>query len=200
MKQAFTLVLAAAATFAAASPVQAAKVAPPPPSLPAISPACAVSDVAPTASACVGWYTGNLLGGSQDKRDLAKAALALLGFAWTPNTLVNTIERLSTDTDPSQIYGHTIDFTGVLSGKTVIGIHRGGANNGTQGTAFFLWNNIAKTDKITLNLGGLSNSTLFLTTFSVVPEPATWMLMIAGVGLVGWQLRRRRQTVKVSYA
>lgn len=33
-----------------------------------------------------------------------------------------------------------------------------------------------------------------------VPEPATWLLMIAGIGLAGWQLRRRNQSVKVTYA
>ena len=27
---------------------------------------------------------------------------------------------------------------------------------------------------------------------SAVPEPATWIMMIAGVGMIGWQLRRRR--------
>lgn len=29
---------------------------------------------------------------------------------------------------------------------------------------------------------------------SVVPEPATWIMMIAGFGLVGWQLQRRGRT------
>ena len=190
MKRTFTLALAAAATFAAASPAQAALVS--------SGLACNPTQVSPTASACVGWYQGQLLGGSPGMRADAKAALALLGFNWSPNILSNTVQILGS------LSGNTIDFTagsGILSGKTVIGIHRGGANEGgTQSTAFFRWDNLAPTDKITLNLGGLSSSTLYLTTFSVVPEPATWLLMIAGVGLVGWQLRRRRQTVKVSYA
>lgn len=31
-----------------------------------------------------------------------------------------------------------------------------------------------------------------------VPEPATWVMMIAGVGVIGWQLRRRRVTVNAT--
>lgn len=189
MKRTFTLALAAAATFAAASPAQAALVS--------AGLGCTTTQVSPTASACVGWYRGQLLGGSPDKRADAKAALALLGYNWSPNILANTVQILGS------ISGNTIDFTagtGILSGKTVIGIHRGGAGQSDQSTAFFRWDNLAPTDKITLNLRGLSSSTLFITTFSAVPEPTTWLLMIAGVGLVGWQLRRRRQTVKVSYA
>jgi hypothetical protein len=30
---------------------------------------------------------------------------------------------------------------------------------------------------------------------SPVPEPATWVMMIVGVGMIGWQLRRRRVIV-----
>jgi hypothetical protein len=40
-----------------------------------------------------------------------------------------------------------------------------------------------------------------LTTSGAVPEPASWAMMIAGFGLVGGAMRRRRgQTVKVGYA
>ena len=188
MKRNLTLALAAAATFAAASPAQAA--------LTPSGLSCTTTQVSPTATACVGWYAGQLLGGSGPMRQDAKDALALLGFNWTPNTLANTIEIL-----PSLSPGNTIDFTGLLSGDTIIGIHRGAAGDGTKSsTAFFKWSNLTPTDKITLNLGGLSSSTLYLTTFSQVPEPGTWMLMIAGIGLMGWQLRRRRQSVKVTYA
>ena len=35
---------------------------------------------------------------------------------------------------------------------------------------------------------------------AAVPEPATWAMMIAGFGMVGAQMRRRRPKVKVTYA
>ena len=190
MKRNLTFALAAAATFAAASPAQAA--------LTPSGLACTTTQVSPTASACVGWYAGNLLGGSPAMRTDAKAALALLGYNWSPNTLVNTIETVL---PPVGSPAGSIDFTGFLSGTTIIGIHKGaGGTNTGSSTAFFKWTNLSPTDVITLNLNGLSTSTLYITTFSQVPEPGTWMLMIAGIGLMGWQLRRRRQSVKVTYA
>jgi hypothetical protein len=35
---------------------------------------------------------------------------------------------------------------------------------------------------------------------NVVPEPASWAMMIAGFAAVGFAMRRRRQTVRVSFA
>lgn len=34
----------------------------------------------------------------------------------------------------------------------------------------------------------------------VVPEPSTWLMMIMGIGFAGAALRRRRQTVRLSYS
>ncbi len=35
---------------------------------------------------------------------------------------------------------------------------------------------------------------------TAVPEPATWALLLIGFGFVGGAMRRRKQTVQVSYA
>lgn len=190
MKRTITLAFAAAATFAAAAPAQAA-ISP----TPTKTVQCLASQVSPTASTCSGWWAGNLLPEGGPITNQAKYALAQLGFNWDKVTIIQKIDAGNS--------AGIIDFTGILSGKTIIGVHRGG--NGTAGdpgnaTAFFKWDNLAPTDKVQLNLSGLSSQTLYITTFAAVPEPATWLLMIAGVGLVGWQLRRRRQTVKLSYA
>ncbi len=40
-----------------------------------------------------------------------------------------------------------------------------------------------------------ASGTNFFTIASIVPEPSTWALMLAGFGLVGYSLRRRRTTV-----
>ena len=186
MKRTLTLALAAAAaTVAVTSPAQAALTK---------TSDCSASNVSPTASACSGWWSGNLLPESGPITNDAKAALAVLGFNWDKVTI---LQKISAGNDAG-----IIDFTGILSGKTIIGVHRGGnGKNGDPGnsTAFSRWDNLAPTDTVKLNLSGLSSQTLYITTFAAVPEPATWLLMIAGVGLVGWQLRRRRQSVKVSY-
>lgn len=55
----------------------------------------------------------------------------------------------------------------------------------------------------TINVQGLSGGNASYTgtlSFAAVPEPSTWLMMILGVGIAGAALRRRRQTVKVSYA
>lgn len=186
MKRTITFAIAAAAaTFAVASPAQAALTK---------TNDCKLTDVSPNATACRGWFSGNLLaegGGKKNeamKTDIAAELLAL-GFVWDKVTIIQKIDGGGGS--------NIIDFAGLLSGKTIIGVHRGGFAGGGE-TAFFAWNNLDKQDKITLNLSGLSGHTLYV--MGVVPEPSTWLLMIAGVGLVGWQLRRRRQTVKVSYA
>jgi len=187
MKRTFTLALAAAATFAVAAPAQAATY---------LTPvnngfACTNSQVSPTADKCTGWWSGNLNGQSAGVYNEVLEALQILDPAITSFTSLEYIPSL----DGAQV----IDFNTLLSGKTIIGIHKGGAGDFQgSGTAFFLWNNLSPTDKITTTLGGFSNATIYMT--SGVPEPGTWMLMIAGIGLMGWQLRRRRQTVKVSYA
>ena len=75
------------------------------------------------------------------------------------------------------------------------------------GTSYNLTNYPDGLDHITNSImdpAGTGTPTPFvITSFSIsaVPEPATWAMMIAGFGMIGFAARRRhRQTVRVTYA
>ena len=160
--------------------------------------ACTFDQISPAASACQGWFDGNLNGGSDDKNEASAAALnALLGTdAFTGDNLT-FLENLGS------ISGSFIDFKTPLFGETVIAFHVGGANGQDSGigytaTAFFKFdagNLVGGLDKIDLNVAGLSNARLYSTgTFqAAVPEPATWAMMILGFGAIGLQVRKRKR-------
>lgn len=156
-----------------------------------ISTVCSLADISPGASACSGFYKGNLLGGSPDKQALTALALTDLGFAGP----VVTSEKLE------GLNGlKVINFNKLLAGITVIGMHFGGANGdggpGESSTAFYMFDAGPvglDTFRIT-SFGGSSNAVLFSTGVSTaVPEPATWGLMILTVGIAGTALRRKRR-------
>ena len=50
------------------------------------------------------------------------------------------------------------------------------------------------------NCGNIRYAVSGFATSGAVPEPAAWALMIAGFGLVGGAMRRRQQSVRVTYA
>lgn len=180
----FLIPLAAAIGFAS-SPASAA--------LTLGSTACANTDISPTATSCVGWYEGNLNGGSpQKKADQAAALNALLGTSYTAATLpvLEIIGSLS---------GPTVDFATQLYGETVVSFHVGAANGQSSGvgynaTAFFVFDAGAGLDTFAFNRAGLSNARLYITQPPpAVPEPGTWAMLILGFGLVGAAMRRRRR-------
>lgn len=45
-----------------------------------------------------------------------------------------------------------------------------------------------------------NNDGSFTLSVAAIPEPASWALMIAGFGLAGAAMRRRRQSIRVTYA
>ncbi|WP_243445868.1 PEPxxWA-CTERM sorting domain-containing protein [Polymorphobacter arshaanensis] len=110
--------------------------------------------------------------------------LAGLGFAWNGNW--NAVEKIS-----GLGGSHSVDFATMLHGISYVAFHFG---NGTGGpgnvTAFYMIDAGASTDVLTLNYNASSNAVLYST--GTVPEPASWALMIAGFGMVGAGLRRRR--------
>lgn len=163
--------------------------------------ACGLHDLSIPASACSGFYSGNLL----DNKDVAAqvAGLALVGFSWDGdfNKLVDAGQKIDGN-------GATeISFGKELIGLTVVGIHFGGGGpDGVgNGTAFYSFDARAGIKTLGLNYPGSSGIVLYSTNHPTlpnppvppgndtgsVPEPSSWALMIGGFGMVGYAMRRR---------
>lgn len=153
--------------------------------------ACGLNDIKPTAQACVGFESGNVL--SNNKSDVAAqtAALKTLGLDWS-GTMLAKVTNLNSAT--------TIDFGTALKGISYIAVHYGNGVGGPgNGTAFYRLDAGASLSSITLGYtSASSNAVLYATNVgAAVPEPATWALMVLGFGLAGYAVRRAGRTTKV---
>ncbi len=172
---------------AVASPAFAAK----PPAAPAplvpISPSCGAGDLTGsgfTFISCAGYYKGNLINGNASDQLAVDGVLTTLGLTGTDGVYLEKLDNLP---------GATIDFATALNGIVYLGIHRGGANNGRQGSSFYELS-VSSNPVFTFTPGGLSNAALYGNngTVSAVPEPEAYALMLAGLGVVGFMVARRK--------
>jgi hypothetical protein len=181
-----------AATFAAAtvisSPAMAAK-----PLAVALA-TCANTDITPNAQACAGFFAGNLISSSPADILAQTSALASLGFTWNGSTVVETLSNLNGS--------HTVDFATLLQGISYVAFHFGNGQGGPgNGTAFYRLNAGTGLDVINLAYNASSNARLYSTTpTTAVPEPATWAMMLAGMGLAGAAMRRRKVRTSLSFS
>ena len=156
---------------------------------PAFATSCAVGDITPTAIACEGRFTGNVLSNNAGDIAIQKTALAALGYAWD-GTGFGALPKLS------PLGGATsIDFPGLLHGITFVGIHVGGPGGGT--TSFYKFDAGTSLDAFTLHLTRSSGAVLYLTgtpDTGAVPEPASWALMVGGFGMIGGALRSHKKS------
>jgi hypothetical protein len=158
--------------------------------LPEITAACSVTDITPNAADCRGFYGDQLLSGNSSAIDVQMQALAELGYNWDGNFA--GVEKIS------GLNGtHSVDFSTMMSDFTYIGLHFGGGTGsptpGQDSTAFYKLNAGAGLDIITLAFNASSDAVLYSTTpVPSVPEPETYALMLAGLGAVGFMVRRRR--------
>lgn len=193
----FHLVASLAATIAlvSASPAMAAKSNVQ--TLPAPAAPCDLDLTTPDASACSGYYSGNLINGSPTELQAQADAIALLPGDYTFDTStwadVEATKVLAL-TGPG---GNQIDFGTTLFGETIVGAHFGNVA-GPAGNVSVFWLFDFATEgvsSITLdNVQGFSNAALYTTaTPPAVPEPATWGMMLMGFGAAGYAMRKRRQ-------
>ncbi|WP_374390169.1 PEPxxWA-CTERM sorting domain-containing protein [Sandaracinobacter sp.] len=145
-------------------------------------------------SSCAGGYEKNVLNNSTDGVDSQKAALQALGFD-TSGFDFNSYFKI----DGLGGADVTSPPAPLMKGITIFGIHFGNSSVLGNATAFYKFDAGAGTTTIPFATKGSSGFVLYQTGDGgdVVPEPATWAMMIAGFGLVGSAMRRRR-TVAVS--
>ena len=197
MRRVLIIALAGAA-IAAANPASAATVVSSP--APTSGQNCSAFAFSASYSECAGGFTGNLIKGTLQPPGLA--AIQALGYP-----LSGTGAYLATQSFTKTATDTTINFGTTLLGPTIIGIHYGGGANpdiaGTEATSFFLFDFGTPTSSITVSSRtgtapnfGLSNAALFET--GAVPEPATWAMMIIGLGAMGFASRRKRHTLALN--
>jgi hypothetical protein len=146
------------------------------------------------ASACQGYYSGNILNGSPTDIPIQQSAIAALPGDFVFN---GDWTALQDSTITTLINGNQLDFGTALFGETIIGAHFGNVAGEQFGnvTGFYYFNFLEPTQYITLaDTQGFSTATLYTTTTTTpVPEPATWAMMLLGFGAIGYGARRRRR-------
>lgn len=161
-------------------------------SAPALAENCANTTFsALAASACAGSFVGNLNGSAAELTVLGSSFPGSFSYAGSSNDA----SFGPFTADPSGATGGTLTFDSAISGQFVIGLKA--ANN----YSFYLFNaaspltslSFDSTAGVALNAQGLpqnlSHATLYV---GAVPEPETYALMLAGLGVIGWVGRRRR--------
>lgn len=144
-------------------------------------PPCSPSDLlGVTVLDCAGLTGGNLINSAASPA--ASALLATIGVISDGHAI-----------DLASVSGSTLTFTQQLVGMTVIGLHVGGGSDNDghfqESTAFYLFDAGAGMYSVNTRFDTLSNGGLYMTT--PVPEPTTYGMLLAGLGLMGVALRRR---------
>ena len=171
------------------------------------------TDLSIAAISCSGFYSGNLLNNADTAAQVT--GLGQIGFVWDGNFTALDGAGMKQDISGTQLDLESL-FGTMVYGVTVIGIHFGGGGpNGVgNGTAFYKFDAGTDGTKIlALNYPGSSGIALYSTGHapivppldpppppeddtSAVPEPASWLTMIGGFGLIGGALRRRKRAIR----
>jgi hypothetical protein len=195
MKYHLVASLAATIALVSASPANAGKANVQ--TLQAPTAPCDLGLTTPDATACSGYYSGNLINGSPADLQNQADAIALLpgDYTFDTSTWANVeATKVLTLTGPDS---NQIDFGTTLFGQTIVGAHFGNVA-GPAGNVSVFWLFDFGTEgasSITLDdTQGFSNAALYTTgSAPAVPEPATWAMMLMGFGAAGYAMRKRRR-------
>lgn len=168
----------------------------------------AATDLSIAAISCSGFYSGNVLNNADTAAQVT--GLAQIGFTWDGNFTALDSAGLKQNISGTELNLDSL-FGTMAYGVTVIGIHfgGGGANGVGNGTAFYKFDaGTGGTKILALNYPGSSGIVLYSTghapivppldpppgddSTTNVPEPASWLMMVGGFGLIGAGLRRKR--------
>ncbi|MFL6761930.1 MAG: PEPxxWA-CTERM sorting domain-containing protein [Sphingomicrobium sp.] len=154
---------------------------------------CSSTTPNPDATACAGFYAGNLLN-SASIADINLALDALVGGNF-PDVVFSNLDPTKvffsgSGDDPNAV----VTFQSALSGDVIIGANFGDAGTGLgPRTVFYRFNFGSPTTSVAFNTQGFSGGVLVQGT--PVPEAATWAMMLVGFAGIGFAMRRRRITL-----
>jgi hypothetical protein len=159
---------------------------------------CSTTLTTPDATACAGYFTGNILNGSStDILNQQNAIASLPGsFTWDGNWT-----GLENSTNPDLVITaltntNQLNFLTTMFGQTIVGAHFGNiAGDAGNVSVFWLFDfGTTGANYITLdNTQGFSNAALYSSNVPRgVPEPSTWAMMLFGFGAAGAAMRRSR--------
>ncbi|GJJ05619.1 hypothetical protein RugamoR64_61570 [Duganella rhizosphaerae] len=141
------------------------------------------------ATTCYGYVAGNLINDSPPDLHTVSGILGTT-FSFSGQSGA-AIEHINVSADPVT-HITTYDFAHLLTGNVIVSLHFGNGTGGPgNGTAFYAFNAGSGVDKFYTTLQASSNAGLYRVT-SPVPEPETYAMLLAGLGLVGAIARRRK--------
>jgi hypothetical protein len=154
---------------------------------------CLTTAIDPSASECGGIFEGNNVGSGSGGSAPGEA----LTEEYIENRWGITADGVTynspVDANGGGL-GFEFDLGGTLEGSFVVAVKQGDA------FTLFYYEESAPVDSLTyLGYGGtgflgagISHFTVYGTVTPPIPEPSTYALMLAGLGVVGWMARRRR--------